>query len=80
MNKRFDLLSALLLLLGVAAVVTAWWALLHAWGALMTLRTSPACPERKKPPAGWRPRRGQVSKAYRENISIIPRGCPVCKG
>ncbi len=34
MNKRFDLLSALLLLLGVAAVVTAWWALLHAWGLL----------------------------------------------
>lgn len=35
----------------------------------------------KKPPAGWRPRRGQVSQeAYRENVSIIPQECPVCKG
>ena len=35
----------------------------------------------KKAPAGWRPRREQISQeAYRENTIIIPRGRSICKG
>ena len=30
MNKRFNLIAALLLLSGVAAVFIAWWALIQA--------------------------------------------------
>ncbi len=31
MRKKFDVLSALLVTAGVAAVLIAWWALLHVW-------------------------------------------------
>ena len=36
--------------------------------------------ENKNPPAGCRPRRGRVSMAYRENVSIISRGSAIYKG
>lgn len=31
MRKRLDILSALLVAAGVAAVLMAWWAVMHAW-------------------------------------------------
>lgn len=34
MKKRFDILLAVLLVVGVTAVLIAWWALMHAWGYL----------------------------------------------
>lgn len=34
----------------------------------------------KSAPAGWGTRPGQVSGAYRENVSIISQESTVCKG
>ncbi len=38
------------------------------------------CRNVKKAPAGCRPRRGKVSNAYRENVSIISWGSAIYKG
>lgn len=47
-------------------------AYISLWAALLEAE--------KNLPAGWRTRREKVSKAYRENVSIIPQKSALCKG